>query len=515
MEKAIEIKRRAQRCIQNGDLDGALTEYEKLVGAPESDPYNYVLLADLLYKKGDQGEAAERYLSAVTAYQSASLYKNAIAVCKKMVRLSLSPAKVLHSLATLHALDGLAGEAALYYVQYAEHLVRSNAPADAAGALRRAFDVSQENVRVLEQLSEAWLLAGENDRAAEALAEAAQHYRERSAEADAKRCEERASALAGRAVVATDRVSTTTTTVTTVSTTEAGTATETEPAPAEAAAGTAEAGFGFETHSHVPDADAPAPVAHAPLEIETASLAPLAGGTHARMDDIESGRHHGETPAAGAREPEAPAASHAEHGPGDAPDDPPARTVAGEPDGAHDHPVAQAPEADEPGDRAFEIPDDAAEAEHAHAGTFEDHARAFDVDPPVTAHDVAAEAAEAVHAQADDSGVYEISDDDGSVYEIAADGEPAPEAPAAEAAPHAHAADEVYEIEIADETDYASAAAEAAVAAGEPAADVVYDLEAETPVEAPAEVHAETPGSDAPGLAFEPPPAPAPPSAEE
>ena len=68
MEKAIEIKRRAQRCIQNGDLDGALAEYEKLVGFEDSDPYNFVLLADLLFKKGEQAEAAERYLSAVAAY---------------------------------------------------------------------------------------------------------------------------------------------------------------------------------------------------------------------------------------------------------------------------------------------------------------------------------------------------------------------------------------------------------------------------------------------------------------
>ena len=53
LEKAIEIKRRAQRCIQNGDLDGALAEYEKLVAIEDSDPYNLVLLADLLFKKGD------------------------------------------------------------------------------------------------------------------------------------------------------------------------------------------------------------------------------------------------------------------------------------------------------------------------------------------------------------------------------------------------------------------------------------------------------------------------------
>lgn len=195
MEKAIDIKRRAQRCIQNGDLDGALTEYEKLVGGEESDPYNFVLLADLLYKKGDQTGAAERYLSAVAAYEKSSLFKNAIAVCKKMLRLSLSPAKVLNSLAQLHLLDGLAGEAALYYVQYAEHMVRSSAPNDAAEALRKAFDACQDNLKVLEQLSEAWLLAGENPRAASVMLEAAAHYRSRNQESDAVRCTLRASQL--------------------------------------------------------------------------------------------------------------------------------------------------------------------------------------------------------------------------------------------------------------------------------------------------------------------------------
>lgn len=195
MEKAIDIKRRAQRCIQNGDLDGALTEYEKLVGGEESDPYNFVLLADLLYKKGDQTGAAERYLSAVAAYEKSSLFKNAIAVCKKMLRLSLSPAKVLNSLAQLHLLDGLAGEAALYYVQYAEHMVRSSAPTEAAEALRKAFDACQDNLKVLEQLSEAWLLAGENPRAASVMLEAAAHYRSRNQENDAVRCTLRASQL--------------------------------------------------------------------------------------------------------------------------------------------------------------------------------------------------------------------------------------------------------------------------------------------------------------------------------
>lgn len=191
MEKAIEIKRRAQRCIQNGDLDGALNEYEKLVGSEESDPYNFVLLADLLYKKGDHGAASHRYLAAVTAYERAALYKNAIAVCKKMLRLSLSAAPVTKQLASLHALDGLSSEAALYYVQYAEFMVRTNEPLEAADALRRAYESAPENVKVLEQLAEALLLAGENDQATETLREAAVAYRQRGLTLEATRVESR------------------------------------------------------------------------------------------------------------------------------------------------------------------------------------------------------------------------------------------------------------------------------------------------------------------------------------
>jgi tetratricopeptide (TPR) repeat protein len=192
LEKAIEIKRRAQRCVQNGDLDGALREYEKLVETPESDPYNFVLLADLLYKKGDQASAAVRYLSAVDAYEKASLYKNAIAVCKKMMRLTLSQAMVLKHLAELHALDGLTSEAAVYFSQYAEYMVRANNPGEAAAAYRKSFDNGQESVKVLEQLAEVLMIDGQDAAAAEAWREAAGHWRTRGHEADARRCQMRA-----------------------------------------------------------------------------------------------------------------------------------------------------------------------------------------------------------------------------------------------------------------------------------------------------------------------------------
>ena len=204
MEKAIEIKRRAQRCILSGDLDGALAEYEKLAALENSDPYNYVLLADLTFKRGDHEKAIERYLQAADSYEKAGLYKNAIAVCKKIIRLKLSGPAVLKRLASLHALDGLATESALYWMQYAEHLSQENRYKEAAESLRQAFDTCPENIRALEKLAEVRILDGDNPGAAQALVEAASHYQAAGAAKDADRCRQRAEQLQRGAVAAYD-----------------------------------------------------------------------------------------------------------------------------------------------------------------------------------------------------------------------------------------------------------------------------------------------------------------------
>ena len=195
MEKAIDIKRRAQRCFQSGDLDGALSEYEKLTHVEDPEPINLVLMADLLYKKEDRAEASRRYLEAVEAYTRAGLFKNAIAVCKKMARLSLSPAIVLQRLAELHLADGLSTEASLYYQELAEHQAHEQHYRKAAESLRKAFEVSPENPRLLEKAGE-WLAQTEDVTAAVALLlEASRQFTRRGQEADAARARARAEEL--------------------------------------------------------------------------------------------------------------------------------------------------------------------------------------------------------------------------------------------------------------------------------------------------------------------------------
>jgi tetratricopeptide (TPR) repeat protein len=195
LEKAIDIKRRAQRCLQGGDLAGAVSEYEKLTRAEDAEPINFVLLADLLYKKGDADEAVRRYLQAVDAYTGAGLYKNAIAVCKKMTRLSLASGVILQRLAELHALDGLATEAALYYQELAEFQAHEQRFREAAGSARRAFEASSENVRLLERAGEWLAQAGDASGAAAAWMEASRQYARRGQAEDAARAEAQAEEL--------------------------------------------------------------------------------------------------------------------------------------------------------------------------------------------------------------------------------------------------------------------------------------------------------------------------------
>lgn len=195
MEKTLEIKRKAQRFVQNGDLDKAVEEYQKLLAADDSDPYTHVTLGDLYFKKGLTDEAGRRYQEAAEAYRRAGLVKNSIAVCKKMLRLNLRPIDTLKALAELHAQDGLALDSALYYSQYADLVVAHDRRADAAEALEKASKLLPDEPRYAERLGELWHEEGEPLKASRALIRAAKAHETRGQMQEAEACRARAEEL--------------------------------------------------------------------------------------------------------------------------------------------------------------------------------------------------------------------------------------------------------------------------------------------------------------------------------
>ncbi len=192
MEKTLEIKRKAQRFVQNGDLDKAVEEYQKLLAADDSDPYTHVTLGDLYFKKGLAEEAGRRYQEAAEAYRKAGLVKNAIAVCKKMLRLNLRTMDTLRSLAELHAQDGLTLDSSLYYSQYADLLLTHDRKSDAAEALEKASRLLPDEPRYAEKLGEMWSLEGEKLKASRAMIRAARAYEGKGQMDQAVSCRSRA-----------------------------------------------------------------------------------------------------------------------------------------------------------------------------------------------------------------------------------------------------------------------------------------------------------------------------------
>ena len=74
MDRSGAIKKKAQQLVQKGDVGGAIAEYEKLFDSGDKDPYDFIVVADLLAKRGSMQEAVRRYRQAIEEYAKTELY---------------------------------------------------------------------------------------------------------------------------------------------------------------------------------------------------------------------------------------------------------------------------------------------------------------------------------------------------------------------------------------------------------------------------------------------------------
>lgn len=118
MDKVVSIKRKAQRYVQSGDLQKAVVEYDRLLETGELEPYDYLYLGDLLSRLRRIDDAVLRYRDAISSYERVGLYKNAIAVAKKLLRIRAESFDILKTLGHLYAQEGLHTDAIFYYMQY-------------------------------------------------------------------------------------------------------------------------------------------------------------------------------------------------------------------------------------------------------------------------------------------------------------------------------------------------------------------------------------------------------------
>lgn len=207
MDKIVSIKRKAQRLAQNGDLEKAVVEFERLVESGDLDPYDYVYFGDLLVRTNRLDQAVERFRDAMSAYERVGLYRNAIAVGKKILRIRPSEYDVCRTLGGLYFMDSLFTDSLSYYQQYL-----AAAPADREGdrieeAGLRLLGMPLPTCEIIFAIVEKMAAAGRTKPCAKPLMDLAAEFMARGDKNGSQRLEARAiqidpdAALGGKGMV--------------------------------------------------------------------------------------------------------------------------------------------------------------------------------------------------------------------------------------------------------------------------------------------------------------------------
>ncbi len=123
MSKANTIRKRVQQRLKKRDWEGAIKEYRQLSELDQSNPNIYNELGDLYLKINKKFEAMKSFENAAEAYSRVGLFNNAVAVCKKLLRLQSSNNEIIAKLGSIRKQQGFLKEAVTFYSAYLDKLI--------------------------------------------------------------------------------------------------------------------------------------------------------------------------------------------------------------------------------------------------------------------------------------------------------------------------------------------------------------------------------------------------------
>jgi len=166
----------AEKFVQQGKLQNAISEYEKVLKADPKDLTVLNTIGDLYSRSGEQEKAAECFKNVGEAYASQGFTVKAIAMYKKLSKLKTSTECVLR-LAELYTQQGLFNDARAQYLQVAEDFLKSGQVEQAIRIFQKTLEMDPDNVPMRVRLAEAYIRMGKKDDAWKLLTAAAESLR--------------------------------------------------------------------------------------------------------------------------------------------------------------------------------------------------------------------------------------------------------------------------------------------------------------------------------------------------
>ena len=175
----------AERHIQQGKLQNAIAEYEKVVKADPKDLTVLNTIGDLYARIGQTDKAVAYFKSVGDTYGTQGFTVKAIAMYKKLTKLKPSIESVL-KLAELYGQQGLQNDARAQYLLVAEQYLHSGHLEQAAHAFQKILVIDPENTSLQVRLADVYVRLERRDEARKILLRTAEGLQARGSKAEAE-----------------------------------------------------------------------------------------------------------------------------------------------------------------------------------------------------------------------------------------------------------------------------------------------------------------------------------------
>src|SRR5882757_5170095 len=166
----------AEKFVQQGKLQNAIAEYEKVLKADPKELTVSNTIGDLYARLGQADKAVESFKSVGDAYAAQGFTVKAIAMYKKLSKLKPSMESVLR-LAELYTQQGLFNDARAQYLQVAEDFLKNGQLDQAVRIFEKTLEMDPDNVAMRTKLAEVYIRLGKKDEAWKILSAAAESLR--------------------------------------------------------------------------------------------------------------------------------------------------------------------------------------------------------------------------------------------------------------------------------------------------------------------------------------------------
>src|SRR6516164_9427556 len=184
----------AEKYVQQGKLQNAIAEYEKILKADPKDLTVMNTVGDLYARNGEVDKACQCFKNVGDAYATQGFTVKGIAMYKKIGKLKPSLEGTI-KLAELYTQQGLFNDARAQYLQVAEEFLRSGELEQAVRIFQKILEMDPENVAMRVRLAEVYIRLGKKNEAWDIFSAAAESLRSRGQLAGAEEILQRMTSL--------------------------------------------------------------------------------------------------------------------------------------------------------------------------------------------------------------------------------------------------------------------------------------------------------------------------------